>query len=95
VGTLVVFRVGHADAERFEQEFGGELKARQFADLDRHHAYVRRLADGVAQEPVVLRTLPPMAVHHRSVERLIRRSRERYARPRAEVEAKLERWLRG
>lgn len=95
VGTMVVFRVGHADAAVFEQEFGGAVAASQFADLDRFHAHVRLLESGVTREPFLIRTLPPMDQRHARRDRLVRRCRERFASPRAEVERKLKQWLEG
>jgi hypothetical protein len=46
VGTLVAFRVGHADAEVLENEFGREFSAEQFVELDRYQVLVKLLENG-------------------------------------------------
>src|SRR6185503_13342219 len=38
VGTLISFRVGYADAEVLEKEFGNAFPATAIADLDRYQA---------------------------------------------------------
>ncbi|MBI5771956.1 MAG: type IV secretion system DNA-binding domain-containing protein [Verrucomicrobia bacterium] len=92
VGTLVAFRVGFSDARVLAEEFGGAFAPQQFADLDRFEILVRTLRDGTPWEPFRGRTgLPALAPHARR-ETLRRRSREKYARPRALVEARLGRW---
>jgi DNA helicase HerA-like ATPase len=46
VGTLITFRIGNADAELMEKEFGGAVSASALADLDRFEAVVKLLEDG-------------------------------------------------
>src|ERR1700722_18223224 len=43
VGTLIVFRIGYADAEIMEKEFGKTFPASAFTDLDRFEAVVKLL----------------------------------------------------
>lgn len=94
VGTLVAFRVGHTDAEVLGREFGEEFAAQQLVDLDRFELVVKLLEDGTNKTPFRAWSRPPLARYHGRRERLIARSRERFATPRAVVEEKLERWLR-
>jgi hypothetical protein len=93
-GNLIAFRVGQADARSLEDELGGDVKMGNLVSLGKHEIYARLLEHGRAIEPFRGRTLPTiqgMASGRR--EAVIRRSRERYGRPREEVEAKIERWL--
>jgi hypothetical protein len=92
VGTLIAFRIGHADAEVIEKEFGGTFPASMLADLDRYEAVVKLLTEGVNQEPFRARMLPPLENRIGRKDKLIARSRERFATPRAVVEEKLKRW---
>ena len=93
-GNLVVFRVGQADARILEDELGGNVKMGNLVGLGKYEIYARLLDHGRAREPFLGETLPPISgtVTGRR-HAVIRRSRERYGRPRAEVEAKIERWL--
>jgi energy-coupling factor transporter ATP-binding protein EcfA2 len=93
VGTLIAFRVGYADAEIMEKEFGKAFPANALADLDRYEAAVKLLEDGTNGEPFRAKTLPPLGNRVGRKDKLIARSRERFATPRASVEAKMVRWL--
>ena len=95
VGTLVAFRVGERDAETLEAEFGGSMKRGNLVSLREHEIAVRLLDQGTPREPFRGMTLPPIQSPHQGRREIIRRrSREKYAVPRAKVEAKIERWLR-
>jgi TraM recognition site of TraD and TraG len=95
-GNLIAFRVGQSDARILEDEFGGNVKRGNLVSLGKYEIYARLLDHGRMREPFRGRTLPPVkgtATGRR--EAVIRRSRERYGRPREEVEAKIKRWLGG
>jgi energy-coupling factor transporter ATP-binding protein EcfA2 len=93
VGTLIVFRIGHADAEIMEKEFGGTFPVSAFADLGRYEAVVKLLEDGTNWEPFRAKMLPPTENRVGRRDKLIARSRERFATPRGIVEAKMNRWM--
>ena len=93
VGTVISFRIGHADAQVMELEFGGKVPAAALSDLDRFEAVVRLLTDGDTSEPFRARTYPPVAARRSRKDKLIALSRERFARPRGQVEEKLARWM--
>jgi hypothetical protein len=95
VGTLISFRVGHNDAEVLENEFGKSFPAREFVDLDRYQVMVKLLAHGTHGEPFRGVTIPPLGNLRGRPDKLIQRSREKYALSRARVEDKLNRWARG
>ena len=93
VGTVIAFRIGYTDAEIMEKEFGKTFSAAAIADLDRYEATVKLLEDGTNKEPFRARMLPPLSDRKGRKKKLIGRSRERFATPRALVEEKLERWV--
>jgi len=93
VGTIVAFRIGYADAEVMEKEFGKAVTASVLADLNRYEAVVKLLEDGSNREPFRATMLPPMENRVGRKAKLIARSRERFGTPRAVIEAKLSRWM--
>jgi hypothetical protein len=95
VGTLIVFRIGYADAETVEKEFGRTFPASAFADLERHEIVVKLLQDGANREPFRAKTLAPLENRIGRREKLIASSRERFATPRKVVEQKLNAWTDG
>ncbi len=93
VGTLIVFRVGHVDADFLSKELGGTFVPEQFADLDRYEVFVRSLSNGTPLEPFRARTHPPISNRHSRRHRLIARCRGKYAAHRASIDKKLRCWL--
>lgn len=95
VGSIVAFRVGHDDANALEQAYGGIVRAGQFTNLQNREVYAKLLSSGRDMAPVYGRTLPPLGTRHGRHERAIRRSREKYAAKREDVERKIQKWLGG
>lgn len=93
VGTLIAFRIGYADAEIMEKEFGKTIPASALSDLDRFEAVVKLLEDGTNWEPFRAKMLPSLESRTGRKNKLIARSRERFAQPRMTVEKKLHRWM--
>lgn len=93
VGTIIAFRVGEADAQVLSRQFDSEYSPRAFTDLANREVAVRLLVDGENRQPFLGRTI--MADHRRygRRENIIRRSREKYAVPRAVIEDKIARWM--
>jgi energy-coupling factor transporter ATP-binding protein EcfA2 len=94
VGTIVAFRVGHRDAEDLAGEFGGTFAVSQFADLRRFEVLVRTIEQGFHHEPFRAITYAPFAYHRGRRDKLVARSRQRYAMPRGTVETRLRRWMK-
>ena len=94
VGTLIAFRIGYADAEIMEKEFGKAVTATVLADLDRYEAVVKLLENGANREPFRAKMFPPQENRVGRKEKLIARSRERFATARGVIEGKLSRWMR-
>ncbi|MBI4709257.1 MAG: type IV secretion system DNA-binding domain-containing protein [Candidatus Portnoybacteria bacterium] len=93
VGTMVIFRVGAADAEFLEKEFNPEFTANDLVGLGFASIYLKLMIDGLASRPFSAATLPPILkpeVSHR--EKIIKVSRERYSTDRSEVEEKIAKW---
>ena len=93
VGTFVSFRIGNTVAEVLAREFGETFPPTNFVDLDRYEVLVKLMQNGANLEPFRARTLAPIEHRVGKREKLIARSREKYAASRVEVEAKIERWL--
>jgi CxxC-x17-CxxC domain-containing protein len=94
VGTLVVFRVGAADAEELVKEFTPTFTEEDIVNLPKYEMYLKLMIDGIASSPFSAIGLPPLKVDERTnnMERVIDNSREKYASDRASVEEKIMRW---
>ena len=94
VGTLVVFRVGAADAEELVKEFEPQYIEEDLVNLPKYNFYIKLMIDGVASQPFSALGLPPKTVEEESgnAEKAIYISRERYASEREEVQEKIMRW---
>jgi hypothetical protein len=91
VGNWIVFRVGATDAQVLEQEFQPYVKTEQLRRQGNHRITYKLMVDGVAAIPGTTTTPPPVQLQgdEADPQTIIRISRERYARPRAEVEKKI------
>ncbi|PIP29891.1 hypothetical protein COX26_01625 [Candidatus Jorgensenbacteria bacterium CG23_combo_of_CG06-09_8_20_14_all_54_14] len=94
VGTMVVFRVGAADAEYLESEFSPEFTPEDIVNLPNYSVYLKLMVDGVTSRPFSAHTLPPFKVQASGTvsEEIINNSRKRYARPRYAVEEEIAVW---
>lgn len=95
VGTMVVFRVGAADADFIETEFMPEFTPEDFVSLPNYHIYLKLMVDGMTTRPFSAKTIAPLAKFERDPQkeqRMIQHSRELYMRPRAEVEQEIADW---
>ncbi len=94
VGTMIVFRVGAADAEFLAKEFTPRFIEEDLVNLPKFQVYLKLMIDGVVSEPFSAIGLPPFSPEEKThnLDKVIRVSRERYAVPRAVVEDKISRW---
>ncbi|PIV50466.1 hypothetical protein CO115_02755 [Candidatus Falkowbacteria bacterium CG_4_9_14_3_um_filter_36_9] len=94
VGTLVVFRVGAADAEELMPEFMPIFTNEDIVNLPKYECYLKLMIDGIASDPFSARGLPPLTEKEKTgnKEKVINVSRERYASRRELVEDKISRW---
>lgn len=93
VGSLISFRIGYADAEVLHREFGEIYPVETFVGLNRFQVIARLSENGQTREAFRAQTLPPIEHQFGRRENLIARSREKYAAPRVDVEAKIDRWI--
>lgn len=94
VGTIVSFRVGAEDAEYLEKEFEPIFTMNDIVNLPKYNIYLKLMIDGVAGDAFSATTLPPVDIAgtEGNEEKIIKISRERYARSKDEVEEKIARW---
>jgi len=94
VGTFIVFRVGATDAEELVKEFTPVFTEEDIVNLPKYQFYIKLMIDGIASDPFSARGLPPLRENEKTdnVEKVIKVSRERYAKERTEVEEKIARW---
>ncbi len=90
VGTIVVFRIGAADAEYLEKEFEPEFLVNDFVNLPNFQYYIKLMIDGVVSRPFSAHSLLPRPVPADSfAHNILAASRERYAVPKHDVEQKI------
>ena len=94
VGTMIVFRVGAADADFLEKDFEPEFRIEDMVNLPNYNAYLKLMVDGVTSRPFSALTLPPFKVVADSnvAEQIIESSRRLYTRPKEEVEKEINQW---
>ena len=94
VGTIICGRIGVTDAELMEKAFQPVFNAEDLHKIPNHEAVTTVLMFGLPTSPFTLKLLPPLG---ESSDELMARMREyalsRYGRPRAEVEAEIEKRL--
>jgi len=96
-GTMIVFRVGAADAEFLEPEFEPEFMIPDIVNLPNYRIYVKLMVNGMTSRPFSAKTLPPFKTNTEAAgeQTIIAMSRTRYARPREVVEKEINRWAGG
>ncbi|MBI5466182.1 MAG: type IV secretion system DNA-binding domain-containing protein [Candidatus Kerfeldbacteria bacterium] len=92
VGTMICFRVGAEDAEFLEKEFGPTFTQTDLVALPKFHIYLKLMIDGVTSDAFSATTLPPVGTKTGSRDKVVKVSRERYAKNRAVVEERILRW---
>ncbi len=92
VGTLLAFRVGGPDAEVLEKEFEPAFVINDIINLPKYQILLKLMIDGVASQPFSAITMPPIGSPTGSEDKIIKVSRERYAKSRDVIEDKILRW---
>jgi len=92
VGTLILFRIGAADAELFKNEFFPKFSEMDLVNLNKFNIYLKLAIDGVTSDPFSATTLPPIANRTGSADKVVKVTRERYAVDRKQIEEKILRW---
>ena len=94
VGTIIAFRVGAADAEFIEKEFEPAVMMNDLVNLPKYNIYLKLMIDGISSNAFSSVGLEPFSTVASCglQEKVIKISRERYARDRKEIEEKIDRW---
>ena len=94
VGTMVVFRVGAADAEELVREFTPTFTEEDIVNLPKYEMYLKLMIDGIASSPFSAKGLPPLTEAEKTGnnQKVIDYSREHYASDRESVEEKIMSW---
>lgn len=94
VGTMVVFRVGAADAEELVKEFTPTFTEEDIVNLPKYEMYLKLMIDGISSSPFSAKGLPPLTEAEKTgnTQKVIDYSREHYASDRESVEEKIMSW---
>lgn len=92
VGTIIAFRVGGADSEVLAKEFAPVFVEEDIVNLAKYQIFLKLMIDGVASLPFSAMTMPPIGSPTDSFEKVVKVSRERYAKRREVIEDKILRW---
>ena len=94
VGTLIVFRVGAIDAEELVKEFTPVFTEEDIVNIPKYQMYLKLMIDGISSDPFSAQGLSPLTQEEETgcEEKLIKVTRERYAKEKDVVEEKITRW---
>jgi len=92
VGSIISFRVGADDAMVLEKEFEPIFKERDIINLGVREFYIKMSVKGEIREPFSGRTMDVPPVTNDLSEEIIKLSREKYCKPKTEVEELLRKW---
>lgn len=81
-GSILTFVVGADDAHVFSQEFSGKYTPEDLVNLEKHQVINRLSIDNVISAPFSGYTLPLASSFNQNRQKVLRSSRERYARER-------------
>lgn len=79
-GTIISFRVGAEDAEHLEKEFEPSFRMNDIVNLPKYNIYLKLMIDGLAGSAFSATSLPPIKTISQQREKIIKVSRQRYAR---------------
>jgi hypothetical protein len=91
--TIISFRVNSQDGELLSHAYADHIPAKRFVNLARGQILVRLQEHGVQQVPFEGETFAPAPADYGMGEVIREQSRTRYARPRAQVEEQIKRFL--
>ena len=93
VGTTIAFRVGPFDAEVLETVFTPKFTIEDLVNLGFAQIYLTLMIDGVGSQPFSATTLAPFDTPPQIfTDVVLANSRRIFGAPRAEVEAKIDKW---
>ncbi len=89
VGTIISFRIGAEDAKYLAGEFSPVFDESDLINLPNYHIYLKLMIYGVTSQPFSAATLTPPEKEISCKGDIVKISREKYARPRKEVEMEI------
>lgn len=89
IGTIISFRLGAEDAKYLAREFHPVFDETDLVNLPNYNIYLKLMIDGVASRAFSAVTLPPPERSASFKGEIINLSRERYGRPRKDVEREI------
>lgn len=92
VGTLGSFVVSQADASILEKELAPVVTSDDLVSLDAYSLYIKLCIDGMTSIPFSAKSLPVRYEKFGLRDEIIKRSREKYGTPKAEIEEKILKW---
>lgn len=92
IGTMISFRVGASDAASLVKEYEPVFTANDLVNLNNYNIYIKMAIDGVTRPAFSAVTLDRTAPLTNNREKIIRLSREKYAKPQEFVETKIKEW---
>jgi hypothetical protein len=95
VGSMISFRVGAEDGRVMEKYFQPSFEAADLIKLNNQHIVITMSVNGEKAIPFSATTLRMPDPENDLTQQIIALSRARYASPRAEVEAAIDRWSTG
>lgn len=94
VGTMVVFRVGAADAEYLETEFEPHFTPTDIVNIPKYNVILKLMINGVSSDPFTATGIKADEEWFTgNSEKVVKVSRERYGNKKEEVEDKISRWM--
>ncbi|MFY9462037.1 MAG: DUF87 domain-containing protein [Candidatus Sungiibacteriota bacterium] len=89
VGSMVAFRIGSDDSEFISKQFAPVFGPEDLLNTDNYNAFIKLLINGQTSRPFNIRTYPPATPNAQIAEAIKNLSRQKYGRPREEVEAEI------
>jgi len=86
IGTIISFRVGVTDAQYLLREFYPVFNESDLVNHPNHNINLKLMIDGITSDAFSATTLPPPERKMSYREDIIKLSREKYGKPREEVE---------
>ncbi|MEP7103628.1 MAG: DUF87 domain-containing protein [Candidatus Dojkabacteria bacterium] len=92
VGTLMNYVVGQKDGLRLEKEYTPYLSSEDLVNLDKYRLAMKMTVDGAQTPPFTAIALKPQYKDTGLKEKVKEASREKFSKPRDQVESKINKW---
>jgi len=86
VGTVATYRVGEEDAEFLEKRFSPEFSSNDLSNIDNYHYILKTIINGNSVSPFKVKAPYPEDGNKEQVATIKKISRQKYGRPKREVE---------